>query len=44
MAFLAALRVVVLRARHDWLVVGAAAVISLLAATFLAAGLVLSRT
>lgn len=40
MAFLAALRIVVLRARHDWLVVGAAAVITLLAATFLAAGLI----
>ena len=40
MALLAALRVVVLRARHDWLVVGAAAVITLLAATFLAAGLI----
>ena len=40
MGFLAALRVVVLRARHDWLVVGAAAVITLLAATFLAAGLI----
>ena len=40
MGVLAALRVVVLRARHDWLVVGAAAVITLLAATFLAAGLI----
>jgi hypothetical protein len=40
MGLLAALRVVVLRARHDWLVVGAAAVITLLAATFLAAGLI----
>ncbi len=37
---LAGLRLVLLRARHDWLVVGAAAIITLLAATFLAAGLI----
>ncbi len=37
---LAGLRLVILRARHDWLVVGAAAIITLLAATFLAAGLI----
>ena len=37
---LAGLRLVLQRARHDWLVVGAAAVITLLAAAFLAGGLI----
>ena len=37
---LAGLRLVLLRARHDWLVVGAAAIITLLAASFLAGGLI----
>ncbi len=37
---LAGLRLVLQRARHDWLVVGAAAVITLLAAAFLAGGII----